>query len=63
MAFSLSITWGDILIDREKCELHVNKEVICFDYAAYKPEKKERRKTNEIKIGIQKSITKSKKEK
>ena len=42
--------------------LHVYKEVICFDYAAYKPEEKERRK-NEIKIGIQKSISKSKKEK
>ena len=63
MPFSFSTKWGDILIDREKCVLHVYKEVICFDYAAYKSEEKERRKTNEIKIGIQKSITKSKKEK
>ena len=37
--------------------LHVNKEVICFDYAAYKSEEKERRKTNE------KTTTKNKKEK
>lgn len=43
--------------------LHVNKEVINYDYEAYKLEEKERRKTNEIKIGIPKTTTKNKKEK
>ena len=43
--------------------LHVNKEVINYDYEAYKSEEKERRKTNEIKIGIPKTTTKNKKEK
>ena len=43
--------------------LHVNKEVINYDYEAYKSEEKERRKTNEIKIGISKTTTKNKKEK
>ena len=43
--------------------IHVNKEVINYDYAAYKSEEKERRKTNEIKIGIPKTTTKNKKEK
>ena len=43
--------------------LHVNKEVINYDYEAYKPEEKERRKSNEIKIRIQKTTAKNKKEK
>ena len=43
--------------------LRVNKEVINYDYEAYKSEEKERRKTNEIKIGIPKTTTKNKKEK
>ena len=43
--------------------LLVNKEVINYDYEAYKSEEKERRKTNEIKIGIPKTTTKNKKEK
>ena len=34
-----------------------------YDYEAYKSEEKERRKTNEIKIGIPKTTTKNKKEK
>ena len=41
--------------------LHVNKEVINYDYEVYKLEEKERRKTNEIKIGIPKTTTKNKK--
>ena len=41
--------------------LHVNKEVINYDYEAYKLGEKERRKTNEIKIGIPKTTTKNKK--
>ena len=43
--------------------LHVNKEVKGYDYEAYKSEEKERRKTNEIKIAIQKTTTKNKNEK
>ena len=43
--------------------LHVNKEVINYDYEAYKLGEKERRKTNEIKIGNPKTTTKNKKEK
>ena len=37
--------------------------MINYDYKAYKPEEKERRKPNEIKIRIQKTTTKNKKEK
>ena len=59
-AFSFSTKWGDILIGRSKCVLHVNKEVINYDYEAYKSEEKERRKTNENQFKIQKSITKIK---
>ena len=43
--------------------IHVNKEVINYDYEAYKSEEKERRKTNESKIAIPKTTAKNKKEK
>ena len=43
--------------------LHINKEVKGYDYEAYRSEEKERRKTNEIKIAIQKTTTKNKNEK
>ena len=60
MPFSFSPYWGDILINREKCVLHVNKEVINYDYEAYKSEEKERRKTNENQFKFQEPIKENK---
>ena len=53
----LILSREDILINREKCVLQVNKEVINYDYEDFKSEEKERRKTNENQFSIQKSIT------
>ena len=58
--FSFSTKWGDILIGRSKCVLRVNKEVINYDYEAYKSEEKERRKTNENQFEFQEPITENK---
>ena len=47
-------------VNREKCILHVNKEVIKYDYEVYKSEEKERRKTNENQFKFQEPIKENK---